>query len=322
MNLTAHPAADLFPLLTGDTYESFKADIAERGLLEPIWLYEGQILDGRNRYRACVELGIEPQFREYTGNSPVAFVWSLNGTRRHMTPSQLGVVAHKMMPHLREEARKRQAAGGEKGREVRYDAGLASKDAKPDFRPTGNKAAQEAAKIVGVSPATVERIEYVAKRDPALLPKIESGEVTATQAVEIVKAAGSPAPTPEKKTAARAERAKRAEQIRVMAEEGHRGEQIAAELGINVPYVRKLAREEGITLPEFRFGKTARIKTDRVIGETVNSLIGLNGGLQVVRDSIGSIDPQQASEWAEAISEPLKSLNWLSKKLKEIANGN
>ena len=60
----------------------------------------------------------------------------------------------------------------------------------------------------------------------------------------------------------------------------------------------------------------------RSIQETVNSLIGLSGGLAVVKDSLDDLDPKQAGEWAEAISEPLKSLNWMSRKLREVADGN
>jgi hypothetical protein len=47
-----------------------------------MWLYEGQILDGRNRARACEALGIEPETRVYAGDDPVGFVISRNLHRR------------------------------------------------------------------------------------------------------------------------------------------------------------------------------------------------------------------------------------------------
>jgi hypothetical protein len=80
-----HPLAEKYPLMSGDEYEAFKADIGERGLQNPIWLYEGKILDGRNRYRACGELGVEPFFAEYDGDDPVGFVDCQNLHRRHLT---------------------------------------------------------------------------------------------------------------------------------------------------------------------------------------------------------------------------------------------
>ena len=91
-----HPLANLFPLLEGEAFEGFVADIADKGVAEPIWLYDGQVLDGRNRYRACEQLGIACPTRDYTGDDPVGFVVSMNLQRRHLDESQRGMVAARL----------------------------------------------------------------------------------------------------------------------------------------------------------------------------------------------------------------------------------
>jgi len=95
-NLENHKYADLFPLITGQDYDEFKSDILQNGLREPIWLYEDKVLDGRNRYRACIESCIEPRFNEYSGNDPLGFVISLNLKRRHLDTGQRSMVAGRL----------------------------------------------------------------------------------------------------------------------------------------------------------------------------------------------------------------------------------
>jgi ParB-like chromosome segregation protein Spo0J len=55
-SLVPHELANLLPMQSASEFANLKADIAANGLLQPIWLFEGRILDGRNRYRACREL--------------------------------------------------------------------------------------------------------------------------------------------------------------------------------------------------------------------------------------------------------------------------
>ena len=96
--LEFHPAADLFPLLNGEPFQKLVADIRNNGLLEPILVdAERRIIDGRNRYLACLEAGVEPRFTEWQGESPLPeLALSLNLHRRHLNESQRALVAAKL----------------------------------------------------------------------------------------------------------------------------------------------------------------------------------------------------------------------------------
>ena len=91
-----HPLAKLFPPMGLYEYKGLKADIERNGLRNPIVLLERRILDGWNRYCACLEIGILPVFVEYEGDDPVGFVVSMNLNRRHLNPSQLAMLAARL----------------------------------------------------------------------------------------------------------------------------------------------------------------------------------------------------------------------------------
>ncbi len=116
---STHPAADAYPLLEGPDLSNFTAAIEQDGQREEIVLLrvgdETVILDGRNRYIACLALGIEPRFRyfdETTEGDPVAFVKSKNNDRRHQERiSRVLSLSRLVEVHRRESKRlKRQDA--------------------------------------------------------------------------------------------------------------------------------------------------------------------------------------------------------------------
>lgn len=96
MQYEFHPLANIFPLIDGQAYQDLMADVLRNGVREPVWLYEGKILDGRNRYRAATAMSVDCPTRTYEGDDATGFVISLNLHRRHLTESQRAMVAAKL----------------------------------------------------------------------------------------------------------------------------------------------------------------------------------------------------------------------------------
>jgi ParB-like chromosome segregation protein Spo0J len=87
-----HPVADLFPLMEGEEFDALVEDIKKNGQQTPIVLYDSMILDGRNRHRACIKLGIAPRFADKVYSDRIkdatAYVISANVHRRHLNTKQ------------------------------------------------------------------------------------------------------------------------------------------------------------------------------------------------------------------------------------------
>src|SRR5690349_6523758 len=90
--LQLHPLCTLFPRIEGSEFDALKADIKANGLRQAIVIHEGMILDGGNRYRACLEIGVDPKTVEFDGGNLVSFVLSSNLHRRHLSPGQQAAI--------------------------------------------------------------------------------------------------------------------------------------------------------------------------------------------------------------------------------------
>ena len=106
-----HAVADLFPLLCGEAFEELVTDIKRNGLREPILVdSEGRIVDGRNRYLACLAARVEPRFIEWQGQGSLAeLALSLNLRRRDLDESQRALVAARLAKLMEREADQRKA---------------------------------------------------------------------------------------------------------------------------------------------------------------------------------------------------------------------
>jgi hypothetical protein len=143
-----------------------KESIKSNGLIEPITLYQGEILDGRNRYTACLLLGIKPVFEEYKGNDPLQFVLSKNINRRHLSESQRAAIAA-------------QIASLPQGRQTKND--------KPADLPVYVPTQAEAATVLNVSERLVRDAKKIKNESPDNFQKIVEGKKTVTRTIKEIK---------------------------------------------------------------------------------------------------------------------------------------
>lgn len=196
-----HPIAEIFPRMTGEEFVALKEDIKHRGLLEPIWLYAGKVLDGRHRYYACQEVGKTPEFREYAGDDPVGFVLSLNLRRRHLDTSQRSMVAARVatLPKGVNQHTENSAPSQSQAAQTLN----VSADSIQFAKKVIAQAAPEVAAAVDAGILPVSQAAKLADAAPefqrAVVQKMESGEAKkATEAIRQVRHQGkkeAPAPT-------------------------------------------------------------------------------------------------------------------------------
>lgn len=180
MDLQFHPASEIFELIEGAEFDALVENIARHGLINDIWLHpDGSILDGRNRYRACLEAGIEPRFQTWDGIGFAAdFVWSLNATRRHLEGNARKIAAAKYAIELEREGEERRLANLKKG----VEAPTASNDAIGEL----GRSREIAAEKFNESAKSVERAVKVVKDGaPELIKAVERGDVSVSAAADV-----------------------------------------------------------------------------------------------------------------------------------------
>jgi hypothetical protein len=154
--LAFHSLAEILPLAAADEIAELAGDIGKNGLRFPIVLFEGQILDGRLRYLACQQAGVDSEFEDFHGDDPLAYVISANFYRRHLNESQRAMVAAKVA----------NLSIGANQHSEGTPIGIASS-------------------LMNVSARSAARARYVLRSEnPALVAAVEAGEITVSAAAE------------------------------------------------------------------------------------------------------------------------------------------
>jgi len=184
--LEAHPLADLLPYMSASESADHRKSVELDGLQNPVILFQGKILDGRNRYRACKELGRPIAVFEFVGTEQQAltYVLSSNQHRRNLTLSQRGVVAFDIMPKIAQDVNQKRI---EKLRETlaRKAGGECSVILTNTQGEAGSLVDSRvlAGDIMGVSASYVGHAKRIKEADPELYEEVRAGRVTIPEAL-------------------------------------------------------------------------------------------------------------------------------------------
>jgi hypothetical protein len=218
--LRFHPIANLFPMISESELADLGADMKANGQVETVKLFQGMILDGRNRYTAGVKCNLPVRTEIFSGSMREALDWviSKNLHRRHLTESQRAIVAAQIgRLKLGDNQHTRAATSGptlfapahpsspaqicagsaeagiHEGEEIQNTSGVAPEEGaaavlEQDLPgpPDAQLSQGERAGMAKVSRRLVQHAdEVVAKGAPELLEKVTSGEIRVSAAAEI-----------------------------------------------------------------------------------------------------------------------------------------
>jgi hypothetical protein len=248
MELTQHPLSAAFPAMSAEDFQALKDDIEVNGQREPVMIFEGMVLDGWHRYRACTELGLKPQQFTFGDDDPVAFVKSQNLHRRHLTASQRAAAVVACSAWAPTHRPKKDAPGA----------------------PFSTKA--ELAKEAHVSERTIAQAKVAHKA--GLTDAVKEGALTVKEAAKI--ASGQPAPKKEKRELPQPSQPESEDQL---SEAQHTITELAQE---NEQLRDKLAVE---SLMDSEEAKTQTTETIRELRALVKTLEAENAALKVSRDT-------------------------------------
>jgi len=157
-------------MMPQDELKELAEDIKKHGLLMNVIIFDGMILDGRNRALACEMAGVKIRtaIAEIPEDIlPTQFVLSLNKHRRHLTPSQRAAIAVGALPLLEEEAKQRMVDAVKGVERIPHLNG---------------KSRDMAASSVGANPRYVQDAKNIQEKSPEVFEQVKTGEKTIPQA--------------------------------------------------------------------------------------------------------------------------------------------
>lgn len=209
---TVHPAAGVFPLIEGDDFNDLCESIRMHGVQHPAVVRGNELLDGRNRMRACESL----KAQGWSGSCPVVewkddgrnvaeWIWDTNALRRHMDDDGIAMASSAIWPLIaKENEARREASKFDKAKATEAAKARHAVNTKTDSPQKRDAKQMNARSTVGQVAAKAGTSMHKARQAIAVQKAIEAGELPAETAKEVMagkKKLRDVAPKPEKKDA-------------------------------------------------------------------------------------------------------------------------
>lgn len=188
-----HPAAAVFPLIEGDDFNDLCESIRTHGVQHPAVVRGDELLDGRNRMRACEAL----RAQGWSGSCPVAqwnengrnvaeWIWDTNAIRRHMDDDGIAMASTAIWPLIAKENEARREAAQFKKGQSGNPSGKKQVNTKADSPAKRDAKEMNARSTVGQVAAKAGTSIHKARQAIAVQKAIDAGELPPETAKEVM----------------------------------------------------------------------------------------------------------------------------------------
>lgn len=172
-----------------EDYMRLKTDISQNGYdqKQPIYIYQGAILDGWNRFRACTDLTVAPVYKEFLGTDidAINYVMRTN-KRRNLTSSQwaaVAVEADEIVKAIKSETERQRREKQAESLTATHNNNLFGVlgNKLPETNTDENKAATKLATTFNTNRTYINEAARLKEEKPEIFEQVKSGEKTLTQ---------------------------------------------------------------------------------------------------------------------------------------------
>lgn len=176
--MPVHSVAAAFPPLSEEDLLELAQDIHENGLVHNITVWEGQLLDGRNRLAAIEKtdlVHVDVDVFEGSEYEAVQYIWSVNIKRRHLDTGQRALLTEELRPYEEAEAKRR--ADENRRANLIQNQGVTPEPLKSVGREIKQGEVNEIlAEKSNVSKDTIRKAHSLAMNAPDLADEVKAGE--------------------------------------------------------------------------------------------------------------------------------------------------